>query len=206
MGYPQAPWHLQGSALFALHFIDTARAAAYLPPELSMIQALPGQTLGGVYFARYEPGSALEYSELIVVSALVHHRSQIGGWVSHIYVDNPNSVAGGREIWGLPKELATFSWQPDRITVQQGDTPLCSLQCSSGFHLWRQSAAAPSFSCLGTQLLRFWAEVEAEPSLLNAKIDVPAQSPLADLLTQQPVLTIGARDMRLQVKAPAPVR
>jgi acetoacetate decarboxylase len=25
-------------------------------------------------------------------------------------VDNPDSVAGGREIWGLPKELAEFSW------------------------------------------------------------------------------------------------
>jgi acetoacetate decarboxylase len=73
----------------------------------------------------------LEYSELIVIAGLVRYSGQIGGWVSHIYVDNADSVAGGRNIWGLPKELAEFIWEKNtsansafknRLLVRQGRT------------------------------------------------------------------------------------
>ena len=47
-------------------------------------------------------GGTLAYHELIVFS----HATTRGMVISHIYVDAEQSMHGGREIWGLPKELA----------------------------------------------------------------------------------------------------
>ena len=39
--------------------------------------------------------------------------------ISHIYVDDERSMRGGHEIWGLPKELATFAYGPTRFEARQ---------------------------------------------------------------------------------------
>ncbi|MEM5838755.1 acetoacetate decarboxylase family protein, partial [Pediococcus acidilactici] len=125
-----------------MQLIDIDRVRPLIPSELEIISVWPGKTLGGIYLSYYGSGSVLEYSELIVIAAFVGYKGKFGGWVSHIYVDNPDSVAGGREVWGLPKELAEFTWeggvsaaQPEalaprkeaRVTVSQGNRLLCSL-------------------------------------------------------------------------------
>jgi acetoacetate decarboxylase len=132
MTYPQAPWMLYGYAIQTVHLIDIEKARPLIPKELEIVSIWPGKTLGGVYISSYKSGSVLEYSELIVIPAVVSNSGKIGGWVSHIYVDNSDSVAGGREIWGLPKELAEFSWvkgEQSNVTViscplaSRGDHP-----------------------------------------------------------------------------------
>src|SRR5262249_51799684 len=44
--------------------------------------------------------------------------------VEHIYVDSPESMRGGREIWKLPKELADFSWSREHVRVAQNGRTL----------------------------------------------------------------------------------
>ena len=61
--------------------------------------------------ASFGPGSVLEDDELIVAAALTQHAGRSGFRISHIYVDDADSVDGGREIWGLPKDLAQFTWE-----------------------------------------------------------------------------------------------
>ncbi|HVF16551.1 MAG TPA: acetoacetate decarboxylase family protein, partial [Steroidobacteraceae bacterium] len=58
----------------------------------------------------YGAGSTLQYHELIVAPALVRLGWRMGAWISHIYVDSEMSMLAGREIWGLPKQLAAFHW------------------------------------------------------------------------------------------------
>jgi hypothetical protein len=41
-------------------------------------------------------------------------------------------VAGGREIWGLPKELADFELEKGRATVRKDGRPLLSLTYEPG--------------------------------------------------------------------------
>jgi acetoacetate decarboxylase len=126
MTYPQAPWKLQGYALQTLNAVNIEDSRSFVPPELEIISIFPGKTLGGVYLSAYESGSILEYNELIVVAALVSYKGKIGSWISHIYVDNEDSVAGGREIWGLPKEMAQFTWTSNSVSVSQQEKQLCS--------------------------------------------------------------------------------
>jgi hypothetical protein len=144
----------------------------------------------------------LEYNELIVVAAFTSYSGSFGGWISHIYVDNPDSVAGGREIWGLPKELAEFSWEGDRhLTVRQGNLPLCSLDYNRQGFGWRQSLGASTFSTLGSNLLSFKSEFESQLGLVNSKLEVPAGSPFAGIVGQ-PWLTVHCDRLHLKIAAP----
>jgi hypothetical protein len=207
MSYPQAPWTLQGYALQTLQLLDIERVRSLIPLELEIIPVWPDKTLGGVYLSYYGSGSVLEYSELIVIAALVGYKGKFGGWVSHIYVDNPDSIAGGREIWGLPKEMAEFTWENgERVTVRQGNRLLCSLNYNrqsfpSAFG-WRQWLGASSFSTLGSDLLVFPAELESRLGLVSSNLEVPAESPFASLSLGQPWLTIHCDQMCLVVSAP----
>ncbi|MGB3264867.1 MAG: acetoacetate decarboxylase family protein [Microcoleus sp.] len=212
MVYPPAPWHLQGYAVQTLQLIDVARVRALVPSELEIVSLLPGKTLGGIYISSYGLGSVMEYNELIVVSAIANYAGKWGAWISHIYVDNPNSVAGGREIWGLPKELAQFSWEGNdavkatplgyRVTVSQANRQLCSLNYS------QQSLALPVpfsgniFSTERSNLLLFRGEFQSRIGLIKGKLEVTEESHFSSLNLGQPLLTVACEDMRLIAGAP----
>src|SRR5690348_3769306 len=102
--YPPAPWRLSGVSIQALQLVDSSVARELVPAGLRIVTVWPGKTLGVLYCASYEPPSVLRYHELLLAPALVATGGRIGFWISHIYVDDPASQAGGREIWGLPKE------------------------------------------------------------------------------------------------------
>jgi Acetoacetate decarboxylase (ADC) len=134
---------------------------------------------------------------------VVNYRGKIGAWISHIYVDNADSVAGGREIWGLPKELAEFSWeQGERVTVRQGNQKLCSLKYNRQSLAWRSRLGASSFSTMGSDLLIFSAEFESLLGFIGSKLEVPAESPFSGIGLGQPFLTVRCEQMSLQVDAP----
>ncbi|MEB3279252.1 MAG: acetoacetate decarboxylase family protein [Lyngbya sp.] len=96
MPYPAAPWTLKGYALQTLQWVDVAKVRPLIPPQFNIISPWPNQTLGGLYISTYQSGSILQYNELIVSAGLVSYSGQWGGWISHIYVDDEDSVAGGR--------------------------------------------------------------------------------------------------------------
>jgi hypothetical protein len=206
MSYPPAPWTLQGYALQTLQFVDNTRALPFIPSELKIISMLPGKTLGGVYLASYGPGSVLEYNELIVATALVRYSGRSAGfWISHIYVDSNDSMAGGQEIWGLPKELAQFTWEKDkqhRIVVRQGDRQLCTLSHGRQRWLWQQRLTMPSFSVLGSELFFFKGEIGARLGVAGGRLEVPAESPFAVLGLGRAWLTYHYGDMDFVASAP----
>ncbi len=204
MLYPQAPWILKGYAVANLEFVDIEKVHSLIPKELNIVSLLPGKTIGCVYLSYYSSGSVLEYSELIVAPALVSYEGKLGGWVSHIYVDSANSVAGGREIWGLPKELAEFTWENnERVTVQQGHKTLCSLSYQKqSMTLRPPQITISSFSTMGTDLLMFPAKFTSNLGLVGSKLEIPTESPFAELALGKPFLTVGCQDLGLSIDAP----
>src|SRR4028118_737110 len=211
MAYPPTPWKLQGYALLTSQLIDVERVRPLIPSELDIISVLPGKTLGGVYLSYYGSGSVLEYSELIVNAALVRCSGKIGGWVSHIYVDNADSVAGGREIWGLPKELAEFTWEEGThaasgyencVTVRQGEQTLCHLgynQPSFGLQI---PFSGDVLSTRSDSILLFNGKFEARVGLIGSKLQVPLESPFARLKLDRPWLTFYCEKLRLIAGVP----
>jgi len=204
--YPPPPWTIQGNGFFSIHLLDIERVQSYIPREFKVVSIFPGKTIGGLYVASYNASSSLIYNELIVVAGLVFHSNKIGAWISHIYVDNPNSVAGGREIWGLPKELAQFQWSlsgEPRVQVTQGDRLLCNLACE-----WQlpamplPSLVAPVMSTLDAIPVLFQASSLLKLRLIKATLETSPDSPFADLNLGQGWLSFYSDRLSVVVNAP----
>ena len=204
MDYPPPPWRLRGEAYGLLQRLPVARARAFVPPGLAIVPVLPGRTLGGLYLAAYREGSVLRYHELLVVAALVRRGRQLGAWVSHAYVDEPRSVAGGRAIWGLPKELATFDWDrpAGRVVVRQGERVVCAWRLRRPRAGLRLPLVLPAFGRRGGQWLAFLGTGTARVGMARLTLEIPADSSIAALgYTAGAGLNLSELDLR--VRAPA---
>jgi acetoacetate decarboxylase len=129
--YPAAPWQMVGSMWLTVFRLghDARTSGGVLRPR-------------GVYGAAlvsYEEGSPLTYSEVLVARALPSSAGK-GRNVSitDIWVDSPASVAGGRELWAIPKGLCDF----DLETSHRG--PLTTTDWSASFG--RSPIASASFT------------------------------------------------------------
>jgi hypothetical protein len=202
MSYPSAPWINKGFAYQSIHLIDVERARAFVPNDLRIVSVLPGKTLGVFFAAAYGPGSTLEYNELIVASALLRHGGRFGFWISHIYVDHEGSMAGGREIWGLPKEIAQFSWSDTGVEIHQGTLKLAALRWHEPRWLLPTMLLLPTFSKLGANLLAFSARVRARSGITDGQLDVPSESPFATLNLSGKKWVFPLLDMTLKAGVP----
>lgn len=130
---PSPPWTLRGDGLLVLRWLPLREAQRHLPPGVRLIPLLPGRTLSAVLCAHYADGSTLQYNELIFAPGLARARGRLGWWISRIWVDDPLALDGGRQIWGLPKQLARFEWEPERRAVKvfapDDPQPLLTLSC-----------------------------------------------------------------------------
>lgn len=190
----------------ALQWVDVEKARLFIPKELEIISLWPGKTLGGIYVSSYGLGSVMEYNELIVTSAIVSYAGKKGSWISHIYVDNPNSVAGGREIWGLPKELAEFNWEEGQtscVLVTQGNRRLCSFSYSQPIWAWRMPISSQTLSASSANFLSFKSECEGRFGFTSSQLQIPVDSPFYSLNLSQPWLTISWEELNLVVSQPS---
>lgn len=99
--YPPEPWDLEGHGYISVWLVP-ASALPPLPPGVRPLTFF-GKAVVGTAFVDYLPGGLLPYHELL---AAVLVRGGLS--ITHIWVDSPASKAGGRELWGIPKELADF--------------------------------------------------------------------------------------------------
>ncbi|AFY95203.1 acetoacetate decarboxylase family protein [Chamaesiphon minutus] len=207
MSYPQAPWHLYGTALQSFHTIDVEKAKQFVPLDFDIVSVLPGKTVGSLYLSVYEPHSTLQYHELIVVPALVRYRGKIGAWISHIYVDHPQSVDGGRNIWGLPKQMADFTWDDRHVTVSHDSQMLCQVDRSSievPLSLWQKiRVSADVFGGLERDVLAFQGNLSAQLKWSPFRLDIPAASLLAPIDLGDPLFTVQFDELHLKANQPA---
>jgi len=174
MAHPPPPWHLFG--------------------ELIIVPALVRpRALGGVMLANYTSGT-LVYRELIVFDRATPR----GMVVSHIYVDDPQSLSGGHEIWGLPKELADFTYTPTRFTASQNGATLLDARIRRKPGWLPLVIPAPIVSDAGATL--GIARIKAAPALVT--LDVPPASPFAGLGLSGTRPALAGDDLALTMPAP----
>src|SRR5688500_11963713 len=101
MTFPSPPWRMTGQLWLTL--VRTARPG-------------PGGRPAGTYgvaLVDYQEGSPLTYGELLVARPVKVEDGPNAGkhvTVTDIWVDSAPSREGGRSLWAVPKELATFGW------------------------------------------------------------------------------------------------
>lgn len=201
---PPPPWQLQGAAYLLGWPLSARIARRFVPPAYEIVPLLPGRTAGGLYLGRYGTGSTLEYSELIFCPALVRRQNHVGFWIARIYVDDARSRAGGRRIWGLPKETAHFRWRDDdrRCDVHLGQELLCSLSAHRTPSLLPLPLRAPALSTVDGRPARFVVRGSARTGLCFARLSVPAESPLAPARLPSTLPGVSLRGLDLTVPAP----
>lgn len=116
--YPPPPWqtHAEGAAA---SYLVPAKALA-LPEGFVPISVL-GRTTGVLAYLRYLPPSPLAYDELIWLPTMVRAGGTRGWFVERIYVDDEASRDAGQLEWALPKTLARFERQGNRICFDAED-------------------------------------------------------------------------------------
>ena len=94
--YPPAPWHMHGSlwlSVFSLREdVDERHPAGRY----------------GIALVSYEEPSPLTYGELLLARTTKNAAGKGAVTITDIWVDSPASMAGGRELWAIPKELCDF--------------------------------------------------------------------------------------------------
>ena len=208
--HPPAPWRLGGPALVVPALVPIANARRAIPDGLSIVPATPGHTLGGLIAVTYEPGSTLSYSELIACAGTVRSGRHVGGWISHIWVDDQQSVNGGREIWKLPKDLAEFEVDrradgSQRFSARAGGATLVRIAAAPPRLTVPVAALVPMISASDGGS-RAWftlgrSSMKAGPS--RVKVEIPSGSPFAFLaMKAAPVASAGRAKLVMDAAQP----
>lgn len=108
--YPDPPWQTHGFGVFCPCVVPVRHVRIPAPFEPV---ARFGRCAGLLAYVEYRPPSPLTYAELIWMPTLVRirdaeGRERRGWWVARMHVDDEASLAGGRELWNLPKTLGRF--------------------------------------------------------------------------------------------------
>lgn len=102
--YPPAPWLMHGSMWLSVFRLSEDADAQH-----------PSGIYGAALVDYREP-SPLTYGELLVARR-VSTSSTTGAkgavTITDIWVDSPASMAGGRELWAIPKELCDFDMESE---------------------------------------------------------------------------------------------
>lgn len=201
--YPRAPWQLRGHAVALVRPVDITVARRYAPPEVRFIPVWPGKTIGGIYYASYEQGSALAYSELAVIVGVARIGKSIGCWTPRLWVDSPASRNGGRDLWGMPKEEAAFAVEDHRlerrVVVRRGDEELCRLQFGLPRIAAQTAAVFPTFGVREDgEIVRVVGRAEGLFGPVRATLTMPRSSPYASL-GGRPWLSVLVQNMDLMV-------
>lgn len=159
---------------------------AHLPSGARMI-TVAGNAFVAVAFVTYEPGGELTYDELLVATP-VNDQGRIAVSVPQIWVDSEASRLGGREMWGIPKQLAKFG---------QGSS-IAGVAVSGGVRLPGEWAAKGwTAQRLDGRDVRTKMRLSGRFRLVRAAWMFPVDGPLGYLTGRTPLVSLATRTMRL---------
>lgn len=111
--YPAEPWELRGQLHASAFVVPLRDVPVDLPPGCSPIR-IGRRAIIGTAWVEYEPGGVLDYRELMA-TLLVRRGWRIMPTIVKIWVDSEPSRDGGRALWGIPKDLASFSFDSSSV-------------------------------------------------------------------------------------------
>ncbi|GAA4525761.1 acetoacetate decarboxylase family protein [Amycolatopsis samaneae] len=104
--YPPEPWHLAGDAWLSVWRVPLDEIPAL--PEGARPLVWRGHATVVTAWIDYRPPGQLSYHELLATVAV--HGRRAAASITAIWVDSETSLAGGRALWGIPKDLAAFEF------------------------------------------------------------------------------------------------
>lgn len=171
MSYPQPPWHTHGRAFFQPYLVDASTVR--LPDGFSPV-TFAGRAVGVLALVEYVPPSPLSYGELVwlpcLVTARTNGRRVRGYYVEKMYVDSDASLAGGRELWALPKQKARFQIGGGEAIVDTEDGARLVLDIAPRGPAVSAPVAGTTLQLAGDELVRFRGSGNARTGLARMRV------------------------------------
>jgi hypothetical protein len=157
-----------------------------------------GAGLVGAVWVDYQPGGVLSYRELMT-TLLVRRGWRVVPTVTHIWVDSAASRDGGRALWGIPKELARFSFGAGTFAAREDTGAIAHATMRRRVQLpgrWpvRFSVVQQLGGRAKVSPVRSTARVELAAATFTAE----PGGPLAFLTGRRPLLAFALREFRMR--------
>lgn len=195
--FPPEPWNLAG-----VGHLTTWRVPAPALPRLPFSAkpvVIRGNAVVTTAFVSYSDRGQMAYDELLA-AVLVRHGRGVGLSITDIWVDSPTSMAGGRALWGIPKELATF----EGLSAAAAGVPIASASFTPG----RLPAVSLPFPVRSKVVQRLGERTVASPIRAGGRVRTATASwrfapegPLAWLRAGRPVLSLVAEEFQMRFGA-----
>jgi hypothetical protein len=178
---------MQGSLVISVFRVPRKLMPQVRLPSNARLFTLAGNAFVAVAFVSYEPGSELTYEELLVATPVLD-KGRVAVSVPQIWVDSEASRDGGREMWGIPKQIARF-----------GDgSSIAAVAVAGGMPLpGRWSAAGWTAQHLDGRDVRTNMRMSGRVSLTRSAWLFPVSGPLGYLTGRTPLVSVTMKDMRL---------
>jgi hypothetical protein len=196
--YPPEPWHLGGQLVVSAFRVPMDRLPA------GFLDALPaghrpltarGRLAVNAAFAHYRPGGVLAYDELLVGFPVVA-RGALRFTIPLIWVTSELSLRGGRELWGIPKDMGAIQRADGRTAATVDDRRIAALEARLGRRLWPGSPAIRLATAQRLHGCTFVARntVFATIRTVAAKWSFAPDGPLGFLAERQPAFSLALDD------------
>ena len=198
--YPPEPWYLGGSMeVSALLVPVSVLPASFRLPDGRQPIRLGDRVVVGVAAVEYHSGGVLQYNELLV-AVPSFGRGGLRITIPQIWVDSPTSLRGGRELWGIPKQLADFGWNCAHKDIDFGmrldNSPVATFSARPGGRMLPgvRQFGLPILQELGGKVKLSRNRVISRVFSQHAKWTFAQDGPLAYLAGMRPVLSFSLRD------------
>lgn len=194
--YPPAPWKCSGQMWTGLFRSNIPRQ---LPDGL---KHLLDPHFFIVSLIRYLEGT-LHYDEILFATP-ARLGVRLGIHVDDIWVNDLASLWGGRRIWGLPKNLADFTWKDSTVQIsdEQGLIAKISVDMNPAPLPWMW-LPTPGFGHLDQSLTYFFGSMWARLGGAGMQI-VEWPIRFAALQVNKPVVGVAAKPF-VNMQVPLPV-
>jgi hypothetical protein len=204
--FPPEPWDLRGR----MH-VSLWRARRNRLPRWTLPAGVRPLTVGGrcallTFCVDYSPEGTLAYRELLLALAVRQGR-RIGCTAVAVWVDSEQSKAGGRALWGIPKEIGGFAWEPWAGAPGTEHVRLRAPGTGEVRAAFRPGRPLPGRLPVRTRLLQevdgetlaVPAHLTGKPSLTRASFRPDPAGTLAFLGEGRPLLSFTLEDFRFRV-------
>lgn len=196
MSYPDEPWDLRGQLHASAFLVPLADVPVDLPPRCRPVR-LGRFGVVGTAWVSYEPGGVLSYRE-VMATLLVRRGWRVLPTIVRIWVDSEQSRDGGRALWGIPKDLASFDFDGDRRSARDEKGPIAEGRVRPLLRLpGRWPASFSVVQWLGGAAKVSPVRSRAAVSIDRAVLDADPNGPLGFLAGHRALLSFSLRDFRM---------
>ncbi|MFJ7334212.1 acetoacetate decarboxylase family protein [Streptomyces sp. NPDC101110] len=160
------------------------------------------------FWVDYRPGGVLAYREFLIALA-VRQGHRLNACAVSAWVDDERSLAGGRALWGIPKELGTVTVRADsRGARGELAAPGIAAVRLAYRDVLRLPFRLPARAHLVQQLsdgspCRVPMRITGRPALGRGRVTTAPGASLSVLGRHRPFLSLALRDFRGVVGGPA---